>query len=241
MFGTSSDWIFRAEWNLKRNSWVQSIHLEVNSPADGDEPLCGLLLDFHSLLPLESWPWGTPSHVKLFFLLMGAEPGWQAGLPPSPSFLPLTCQVALLAAPPPGDSELTGPLKQETWLGEADKPSLFPRSLSPPQPAPPAFQIPASAGASGLPITADSQAGRIPPSTEALGRHSSLAFSEQRFSHLSALQGGQRRLIRACSHLVASFIIADYGKHWQTWLSCLGRMSPKADPKANHRQDGFGE
>ena len=118
MFGTSSDWIFRAKWNLKRNSWVQSIHLEVNSPADGGKPLCGLFLDFHSLLPLESWPWGTLSHVKLFFLLIGAELGSRLAFPHPPSFLPLTCQVALLAAPPPGDSELTGPLKQETWHRE---------------------------------------------------------------------------------------------------------------------------
>lgn len=88
MFGTSSDWIFRAKWNLKRNSWVQSIHLEVNSPADGDKPLCGLFLDFYSLLPLESWPWGTPSHVKLFFLLIGAELGGRLVCPHPPRFCP---------------------------------------------------------------------------------------------------------------------------------------------------------
>ena len=79
---------FRAKWNLTRNSWVQSIHLEVNSPADGDKPLCGLSLDFHSLLPLESWPWGTPSHVKLFFLPVGAEVGGRLLCPHPPRFCP---------------------------------------------------------------------------------------------------------------------------------------------------------
>lgn len=70
------------------------------------------------------------------------------------------------------------------------------------------------------------------PSTEVLGRHSSLAFREQQFSHLSALWGKMRRLIRAWGHLVASFITAYYGNHRQTWLSSLGRMRPKPDPNS---------
>lgn len=82
----------------KETLWVRSVHLEVNSRADGGEPLCGLL-DFHSVLSLESWRSGTPSHVKLFFLLVSAELGGR--LVWSPQFA-LTCQITRLAVPPPG-------------------------------------------------------------------------------------------------------------------------------------------
>lgn len=101
--------------------------------------------------------------------------------------------------------------KQDSLVPEATLPSLASTSLAH-QP----LWMPV-----GCPIASESQVGRSQPSTGALGRHSSLAFREQQFSHLSASQGGQKRLIRAQSHLVASFIIAYYGNHWQTWLSCL--------------------
>lgn len=90
----------------------------------------------------------------------------------------------------PGMWKWPGLLKRETYRRRgrgANKPALSRCPLSPPWPAFP----PASLGATGLPITPESQVGRGQPSTEALGRHS-LACREQRFSHWSALRGGQR-------------------------------------------------
>lgn len=121
--------------------------------------------------------------------------GW-----PGPLVLPYQAKSAHLSVPPCGDAELTlcprtKDLSQEVKGNTQALPCFGAHSLLPGQHLP---TMSASLDANGLcPITCESQVGRSQPSTEALGRHSSLALREQQFSHLSALRGGQKSLIRA--------------------------------------------
>lgn len=123
MFGTSSDWIFRAEWNLQGNSVGSLICLKADSGAEGDKPLCGR---GQAIM----WsPLRCPS---------SAGPGILAFRHPGPDEIlvphhptprisaelvsgltwPPSRQIVHLAGPPQQDGELTGLLQQETCQKE---------------------------------------------------------------------------------------------------------------------------